>query len=64
MEADTSINRTLSYVPNATFVCLTTSEMRIPHSLIWLNDVLIREVPLYRDRSNTYAYIQYTKIVY
>ena len=28
---DTSINRTLSSVSNATFVYLTTSEMRTPH---------------------------------
>ena len=28
---DISINRTLSSVPNAAFVYLTTSEMRIPH---------------------------------
>ena len=39
------------FVSNATFVYLTTCEMRIPHYSghfkIWLDGILIRKVPLY-----------------
>ena len=45
-----TVYRTLSSVPNATFVYLTTSELRhlsIKDTFVCPNGVRIREVPLY-----------------
>ena len=44
---DTSINRTLSSVSNATCVYLKCGHLTIQDTLICPNSVLIRDVPLY-----------------